>query len=185
MTDVVASLQGWQGRADTLSMLTAEAEILSLDLDCFRLLQNYRETCLGKRADRAKAQKAADEEAKSAEGVEDQQLAEPSEPDAAVPEKQPTPFDADKGDPWVDRICDLDGVEPDDLCKLHGKLIAAGFINFQMRNRTSGLEYRVANAGKQYLTRKLTQASELTAEAAQRDDQQDDIEPSGSEYDDQ
>lgn len=154
-------------------MLSAEAEILSLDLDCFRLLQNYRETCLGKRADRAKAQKVADEEAKAAEVtdvVADEQVEEPSEPEAAVPAKSPTAFDADKGDPWVDRICDLDGVEPDDLCKLHGKLIAAGFINFQMRNRTSGLEYRVANAGKQYLTRKLTQASELAAEAAQRDE---------------
>lgn len=157
-------------------MLSAEAEILSLDLDCFRLLQNYRETCLGKRADRAKAQKVADEEARAAEVVEGELVEEePPEPAAAVPAKPATPFDAEKGDPWVDRICDLDGVEPDDLCKLHGKLIAAGFINFQMRNRTSGLEYRVANAGKQYLTRKLTQASELTAEAAQRDEEEGEV----------
>lgn len=144
-------------------MLKAEAEILSLDLDCFRLLQSYRETCLDEKAERARTAEAeAKEEAEVAE--RDNALeADEARADEAT-QSATVPFDVEKGDPWVDRICELDGVEPDRLCELHGKLIAAGFISFQIRNRTTGVEYRVANAGKQYLTRKLTQASELTAE---------------------
>lgn len=145
-------------------MLPVEAEILSLDLDAFRLLQGYREIGLSERAARAKA--AADE-ARAAAAEAKQAALDADEPDdepAAETEQQKGSFDREKSDPWLDRICDLDGVEDERLCEIHGKLIAAGFLNFQMRNRITGLEYRVANPGKQYLTRKLEQASELASE---------------------
>lgn len=148
-------------------MLSVEAEILSLDLDAFRLLQGYREIGLSERAARAKA---AAEEAKQAASLAAEPLADSAENENDE-KKASDGFERDKTDPWLDRICDLDGVEDDRLCEIHGKLIAAGFLNFQMRNRITGLEYRVANAGKQYLTRKLEQASELASESAGESDE--------------
>ncbi|MFK7818345.1 MAG: hypothetical protein AB8G99_06485 [Planctomycetaceae bacterium] len=160
-------------------MLDAEADILSLDLDCFRLLQNYRQSGLAEKAERAKEeaakQKAAAQAVPEPEEVSPAEEAEQPESDEEVP--KPQAFNVEKGEPWLDRVCELDGVEDEDLCKIHGKLIAAGFLNFQIRNRITGIEYRVANAGKQYLTKTLEQASELAADSESRDTDGSDAEP--------
>lgn len=173
---------------DTSCMLDAEADILALDLDCFQLLQGYRQAGLAEKAQRAKDSKKAQAEtnAAAAEAAKadlaaaeeaDEELAstdadepgveeiEATEEDGPQPPKT-AKFDVERSDPWIDRICELDGVEPEDLCVLHGKLIAAGFLNFQIRDRHTGIEYRVANAGKQYLTKKLQHASEEIANVA-------------------
>jgi hypothetical protein len=149
-------------------MLDAEADILSLDLDCFRLLQSYRQSGLAERAERAKEEAAKQ---KAAAELAEETIDEPpgEEPEVEVEPEDDSPkpkaFNVEKGDPWIDRVCELDGVEAEDLCKMHGKLIAAGFLNFQIRNRITGIEYRVATAGKQYLTKTLEQASEMAAES--------------------
>ena len=168
-------------------MLDAEADILSLDVDCFRLLQNYRQSGLAEKAERAKKEAAKRKEAAAAASeseLEDEQ-GEESEPTTEEADEsnsedgpsKPKAFNVEKGEPWIDRVCDLEGVEAEDLCKLHGKLIAAGFLNFQIRNRITGIEYRVANAGKQYLTKTLEQASEL----ANSDSQSSETEAASSE----
>lgn len=148
-------------------MLTAEADILAFDLDSLRLLRGYREAGLNSRADRAKA---AAEEAKVAaeakatlaetEGAAaSEAIPESLAEEAAEPAESPKP-ERDKGDPWVDRIAELEFVGLDRLSELHGKLIAAGFLNFQIRNRHSGIEYRITNAGKQFLTRAVEEGNE-------------------------
>ncbi len=168
VTENTASMQAGRMLVDTSCMLDAEADILALDLDCFQLLQGYRQAGLSEKAQRAKEGKQTQVEAD--ESTDDVTLESDFESDAAAPPDGDTPteppkkgkFDIEKGDPWINRICELDGVEADHVCVLHGKLIAAGFLNFQIRDRHTGLEYRVANAGKQYLTQKLQHASEVT-----------------------
>ncbi len=136
-------LQLWPEHADTLSMLNAEAEILDLDLNCCKLLQEYRDRCLAARAD-VRAAAAADAAAVLANSDLDTADTSGAESVETVP----------RSDPWVARIDALRGLDdPDQLCVLHGKLIAAGLITFQIRNRQAGVEYRVSNAGKQFLNR--------------------------------
>ena len=54
---------------------------------------------------------------------------------------------------WMTRLREFDGVEPEDLSHIHGSLIAHGFLRFQIADRTSGMEYRLSQLGKQALTR--------------------------------
>ena len=56
-------------------------------------------------------------------------------------------------DGWLPRLTSLDGVEADRLPVLHGKLIALGFLKFQIANRTTGMQYHVDPAGRQALSR--------------------------------
>ncbi len=155
-------------------MLSVEADILAFDLDSLRLLRGYREAGLNARAERAKVaadvEAAEDQQTANADATEGPALSlskdasaasepetlptEPSQPAASKPER-------DMGDPWVDRISALEFVELDRLSELHGKLIAAGFLNFQIRNRQTGVEYRITNAGKQFLARAVEEANEF------------------------
>lgn len=144
-------------------MLSVEADILAFDLDSLRLLRAYREAGLTARAERTKIAEAA------AAAIEEQQLApeeasdesgQPVEVEESAEETPVTP-ERDKGDPWVERISEMEFVEPEQLSELHGKLIAAGFLNFQIRNRHTGVEYRIANAGKQFLTRAVEEANDF------------------------
>lgn len=52
---------------------------------------------------------------------------------------------------WVVRLAEVADVEPEALTKIHGKLIALGFLKFQLKNRSSGVSYRVTRQGKQVL----------------------------------
>lgn len=54
-------------------------------------------------------------------------------------------------DGWLPRIKSLDGVETTELPVLHGKLIALGFLKFQLVSRTSGMHYHVDPAGREAL----------------------------------
>jgi hypothetical protein len=54
-------------------------------------------------------------------------------------------------DGWLPRVKSLEGIEGADLPALHGKLIALGFLKFQLVNRTSGMHYHVDASGRQAL----------------------------------
>ena len=171
-------------------MLSVEADILAFDLDSLRLLRGYREAGQNARAERARVAEA------EAQAAEDQPLEtdaaeepSPSEPTASLaepgasPTESPEPAsskpDRDKGDPWVDRISELEFVELEKLSELHGKLIAAGFLNFQIRNRQTGVEYRITNAGKQFLTRAVEEANEFADSRGHSDEVDSDTGPAG------
>lgn len=129
-------------------MLSAEAEILRIDTSALSLLRAYREHGIAARALRARsaAEAAADE---PADGSPDDESAESG-----------APFEIDRSDPWVPRISQMEDVETDGLAELHGRLIAGGFLTFQIRDRITGVEYRLTNAGKQFLTRSETEVAE-------------------------
>ena len=54
---------------------------------------------------------------------------------------------------WLERIDELDGLEKEDLVRLHGQLIAWGYLKFQISSSHIGLLYQISPAGKQALER--------------------------------
>ncbi len=55
-------------------------------------------------------------------------------------------------DGWLPRILSVEGLEDDDLPRIHGKLIAVGFLKFQLAGRGSGVVYQLSPAGRQALS---------------------------------
>ena len=50
-------------------------------------------------------------------------------------------------DRWLSRIDEVDGVDSDELPSVHGKLIAYGFLKFQLSGR-DGLVYQLTSLGR-------------------------------------
>ncbi len=57
---------------------------------------------------------------------------------------------------WIPRLAEVEGVEREDLCKIHGMLIALGYLEFQLSGREKGVCYRVSPLGKQALEQKVS-----------------------------
>jgi hypothetical protein len=57
------------------------------------------------------------------------------------------------GPRWAGRIVALDDLEPAELSQIHGKMIAQGWLLFQMENGEGGLTYRVSPEGRRLLQR--------------------------------
>jgi hypothetical protein len=53
---------------------------------------------------------------------------------------------------WVSRLSRLDGVEPERLSALHGKLIALGLLSFEVTGK-SGVQYQLSPLGRRALGR--------------------------------
>jgi hypothetical protein len=52
---------------------------------------------------------------------------------------------------WVPRLRSIDGIPPDRMAPIHGRLIAHGLLQFQLQGRDEGVVYRVTSAGRQKL----------------------------------
>jgi hypothetical protein len=65
---------------------------------------------------------------------------------------------------WVPRLSRLDGVEPEQLSSLHGKLIALGLLTFEVSGKL-GMQYQLSPAGKRALGRGIGVEEEATDEA--------------------
>ena len=61
---------------------------------------------------------------------------------------------------WLGRMPDLDGFEPDQLSRIHGRLIATGYLKFQLADRDAGLQYQLSPEGR----RALNGTGEISAE---------------------
>jgi hypothetical protein len=55
---------------------------------------------------------------------------------------------------WIPRLSRLDGVEPERLSSLHGKLIALGLLSFEVTGK-SGMQYQLSPLGRRTLDRGL------------------------------
>ena len=53
---------------------------------------------------------------------------------------------------WVARLSRVDGVEPERLSDLHGKLIATGLLSFEVAGK-SGIQYQLSPLGRRALDR--------------------------------
>ncbi|MGE5193272.1 MAG: hypothetical protein ACM3U2_12320 [Deltaproteobacteria bacterium] len=69
---------------------------------------------------------------------------------------------------WSPRITALEGLGPEQLSAIHGKLIALGMLKFEIGSRADGVQYQVTPFGRQALLppaeRKLTPEWLLEAE---------------------
>jgi len=69
---------------------------------------------------------------------------------------------------WSPRITAVDGLVPEQLSVIHGKLIALGMLKFEIGNRADGVQYQLTPFGRQALLppadRKLTPEWLLEAE---------------------
>lgn len=63
-------------------------------------------------------------------------------------------------DGWLPRIMAVEGIETEDLPRIHGKLIALGFLKFQLASRGTGVVYQISPAGRQALNNILPDESE-------------------------
>jgi hypothetical protein len=59
-----------------------------------------------------------------------------------------------ESDGWVPRISSLNEVKDEELPKIHGKLIAVGYLKFQLSGRSTGVKYQISPAGKLALKNK-------------------------------
>lgn len=51
-------------------------------------------------------------------------------------------------DAWVPRVREVAGVDPSHLAPIHGKLIALGWLKFELSGRDAGVLYQVTAAGR-------------------------------------
>ena len=52
-------------------------------------------------------------------------------------------------DGWIPRIHDIPDTPKDELAGIHGKLIAFGFLKFDLTGRDAGIRYQLTPLGKQ------------------------------------
>jgi hypothetical protein len=76
------------------------------------------------------------------------------------------PTDDESG--WVPRLRDVDGVPPESLAPLHGRLIAHGYLRFVLLGRSAGVAYRVTPEGRALL-RRIESGGELLETAEELD----------------
>lgn len=52
-------------------------------------------------------------------------------------------------DGWVPRVSEVPKVDPAHLSSVHGRLIALGFLKFDLTNREVGMRYQLSPLGRQ------------------------------------
>lgn len=77
---------------------------------------------------------------------------------------------ADEKTGWLPRIAAVEGLVPEQLSPVHGKLIALGLLKFEIGNGAEGVHYQVTPLGRQALlpaeSRQITPEWLLTADGA-------------------
>ena len=53
--------------------------------------------------------------------------------------------------PWLPRLRQIDGMDPDQLSRAHGRMIAYGLLQCDLPSRTAGVVYQLTPTGRQVL----------------------------------
>ena len=129
-------------------MIDIDAELLDLDAGWREVLEAYRlvevtesgaggGTGVPGDVSLEELEAASDVEASSDEPLVELSLAE-------LPEE-------DERDDWLPRIASLDGFDGERLSSLHGRLIAMGWLGFEVGDRMTGMRYRITREGQRVL----------------------------------
>lgn len=146
MQDFEASCQ--EGRADWIRLLCAyaQAEEVAAAAEAAHKATNPSKGFPGRKK---KGAETADAPVPAVEPV----VVEPVPVETvAVSENSTKEKDSEAEDSstgWVSRIAQLEGVDPSRMSTLHGRVIALGYLKFQLIDRQIGLRYRLTPAGKQ------------------------------------
>ena len=65
---------------------------------------------------------------------------------------------------WIPRLRSVDGISPDHLPRIHGKLIALGLLKFQLTGRESGICYQLSTLGRHVLAGTVAAHEDLAAQ---------------------
>ncbi len=79
-------------------------------------------------------------------------------------------------DGWLPRIMNVAGLEDEDLPRIHGKLIALGFLKFQLAGRGTGVVYQISPAGREALANLTSDEASSQEEMEEEDDCRDILE---------
>jgi hypothetical protein len=126
-------------------MIDIDAELLDLDagwrevLEAYRLVEVTESGAAGVPGDMSLEELAAESDV---EALNDESLVELSL--AELPEE-------DERDDWLPRIASLDGFDGERLSSLHGRLIAMGWLGFEVGDRMTGMRYRITRDGQRVL----------------------------------
>jgi hypothetical protein len=52
---------------------------------------------------------------------------------------------------WVPRLTEIEGIDEADLPRIHGRLIAFGYLKFQLTGRNCGVAYQLSSQGRRAL----------------------------------
>ncbi|MCH8830780.1 MAG: hypothetical protein IID45_14480 [Planctomycetes bacterium] len=69
-------------------------------------------------------------------------------------------------DGWITRQTSIPHVEESRLARIHGRLIAFGFLKFQLKGRTTGVQYQVSPTGNELMQKLNGSVSQETPEDA-------------------
>jgi len=119
-------------------MIDIDAELLDLDAGWREVLEAYQPT--GAPESDVSGGRPSDAAGTSSEG--DDPMATIGL--AGLPEE-------DDRDDWLPRLESLDGFDDERLSVLHGRLIALGWLGFEVGDRTTGIRYRITRTGQRVL----------------------------------
>ncbi|MBO09426.1 MAG: hypothetical protein CMJ68_01550 [Planctomycetaceae bacterium] len=108
-------------------MIDIDAELLDLDAGWREVLETYRPA--------------------------DEPVADPKENDSDQPSSiglAELPAEEERDD-WLPRVRSLDGFDDQRLSSLHGRLIALGWLGFEVGDRNTGMRYRLTREGQRVL----------------------------------
>ncbi|HAA48144.1 MAG TPA: hypothetical protein DCE43_00380 [Planctomycetaceae bacterium] len=118
-------------------MIDIDAELLDLDAGWREGLETYR---------------PADEPV-AEESLAEEPVADPKENDSDQPSSiglAELPAEEERDD-WLPRVRSLDGFDDQRLSSLHGRLIALGWLGFEVGDRNTGMRYRLTREGQRVL----------------------------------
>ena len=70
-------------------------------------------------------------------------------------------------DGWIPRVTEVEAIESAKLPAIHGKLIAFGFLKFDLAGRDAGMRYQLTSQGKQAVSGKAADdEDQLTEETS-------------------
>jgi hypothetical protein len=147
MQDFEAPCQ--EDRADWVRLLAAyaQAEEVVAAAEAATKAANPSKGFGGKKKRGAAAAEEPADPAAEAPPVVVEPVAPAESPAADSERKEAEAEDSNVG--WVSRIAQLEGVDPARMSTLHGRVIALGYLKFQLIDRQIGLRYRLTPAGKQ------------------------------------
>ncbi|MBQ16277.1 MAG: hypothetical protein CMJ65_04040 [Planctomycetaceae bacterium] len=122
-------------------MIDIEAQLLGQDTGWREVLEAYRPV------------ETEDQEEVSTDSLGDESFEELAAPETGEDEVRLADLSGDDSDDgnWLPRVTSLEGIEDERLSRIHGRLIALGWLGFDVAGRDVGLRYRMTLDGRRVL----------------------------------
>lgn len=145
---------------DTPGMIDLELELVRENASWIAVLKAYQVAQEELAARQAEAARQSVQTDKSSATDTDERPTENPDDKATDAEDDTSPSDTDdrssgkqRTPRWVPRITRVQGIETDELSKIHGRLIAYDLIKCDLAGRTDGMVYQLTHTGKTIIAR--------------------------------